>query len=479
MAGNLTHPNEFSYNLLNNIGQLQGSMPVARVGGNTQDIAIFDASQKNGFIGVVRPNVSADYPTIITIGPSFFDSYKTMPKGMRYTHGFNLGANSSAARAATFASAAYACRAIGDNLASWEYGNEPDLFVASGYRPSNYSDADYVSEWLNGTSHIEQVVKSACPSLQGTKFMAPSMAGVGANGYMTLDPVKVFAEDLNADNNIDIISSHNYMGVSTSPGITLQGTLMNHTNVIAKAEAQVNVSRYIAALGGNLAPKVPFILGEHNSLARQGRPGLSNTFGAALWAVDWNVYLASQNISRSHMHQGTNYRYQSWQPIQTNFTAKGTKPPYYGNLAVAAMMAKASASSILKITHLEASSENTSFYTAHINNTLSRILIVDLHTYNTTANNYTTGFPRPIVEHEFMLPKSCKGGEAHRLMANGSDAVTGITWDAKSYAYELDNGKGVRMSNVTCGEKVEVDGKGVVKVQVPWSSAAIMNETAI
>jgi hypothetical protein len=78
--------------------------------------------------------------------------------------------------------------------------------------------------------------------------------------------------------------------------------------VITKAQAQVNVSRNIAALGGNLAPKVPFILGEHNSLARQGRPGLSNTFGAALWGVDWNLYLASQNISRSHMHQGTNYR---------------------------------------------------------------------------------------------------------------------------------------------------------------------------
>lgn len=139
------------------------------------------------------------------------------------------------------------------------------------------------------------------------------------------------------------------------------------------------------------------------------------------------------------------------------------------------MMAKPSASSTLKITHLEASSQNTSFYTAHINDTLSRILIVDLHTYNTTANNYTTGFARPMVEHEFMLPKGCKGGEVHRLMANGSDAVTGITWDGKSYAYELDNGKGVRLSNVTYGETIEVDRKGSVKVQVPWSSAAIVS----
>jgi hypothetical protein len=276
-----------------------------------RDIAIFNASQKTGLIGVVRPNISADYPTIITIGPSFFDSYKTMPKGVKFVHGFNLGANSSAARAATVASAPYACKAIGNNLAYFEYGNEPDLFWASGYRPRNYTEADYVAEWLNGTSHISAAVRSACPSLGGTKYMAPSFAGVANNSYMTLDPLKTFKEGLNADNNIGLISSHNYMGVSTNPGITLQGTLMNHSNVIAKAESQLQLSRNISALGGHLAPKVPFILGEHNSLARQGRPGLSNTFGAALWGVDWNLYLASQNISRSHMHQGTNYRYHS------------------------------------------------------------------------------------------------------------------------------------------------------------------------
>jgi hypothetical protein len=166
--------------------------------------------------------------------------------------------------------------------------------------------------------------------------------------------------------------------------------------------------------------------------------------------------------------------YQSWQPLTTNLTTIGTKPPYYGNLAVAAMMFKPN-SSTLAITHLDASTSNTSFYTAHINNTLSRILIVDLHTYNTTANNFTTGFPRPAQTHEFLLPKGCQSGTVSRLMANGSDAVTGITWDGKSYAYELDEGKGVRMANVTQGECVEVDKRGGVKVEVPWSSAVIVS----
>ncbi|RYO52979.1 Beta-glucuronidase [Alternaria arborescens] len=476
-AGNLSHPNAFTYNLMSNLGKLQGSLPIARVGGNTQDIAIFDESQKTGLVGVIRPNVSADYPTIITIGPSYFESYKTMPKGTKFVHGFNMGANSSAARAATWASVSYACKAIGSDLLFWEYGNEPDLFHASGYRPDNWTEADYVSEWLNGTTAIEEATKAACPDLGGTKFMAPSFAGVARNDYFTLDPVEVFRQGLDEKHNIGLISSHNYMGVSTNPGITLQGTLMNHSSVVDKANAQLNVSRGIKELGEALDPNVPFIMGEHNSLARQGRPGLSNSFGAALWGVDWNVYLASQNLSRSHMHQGTNYRYQSWQPIETNITTRGTKPPYYGNLAVAAFMHKPSPSSRLQISSLASSSIYSTQYAAHVDDTLARLLLVDLHTYNTTTdNNYTDAFPRPSETYSFQLPRECKG-EAHvqRLLANGSDAISGITWDGYSYNYELDEGKPVRLGNVTCGESVKVDGKGMVSVEVPWSSAAIVS----
>ena len=162
----------------------------------------------------------------------------------------------------------------------------------------NWTETDYVSEWINGTSTIEQAIKTACPDLSGAKFMAPSFAGVGVNGYFTLDPVEAWKKGINKNKNIGIISSHNYMGVSTSLGVTLQGTLMNHSNVILKADAQLNVSQGIKAAGSSLDPNLPFILGEHNSLARQGRPGLSNSFGAALWGVDWNLYLASKNISR-------------------------------------------------------------------------------------------------------------------------------------------------------------------------------------
>ena len=59
-------------------------------------------------------------------------------------------------------------------------------------------------------------------------------------------------------------------------------------------------------------------------------------------------------------------------------------------------------------------------------------------------------------------------------MANGSDAITGITFDGYSYNYELDAGRPVLLRNVTRGETAIVK-NGLVKVDVPASSAVILD----
>lgn len=88
-AGNDSHPNNFSYNLLKNLGELQASNPIIRVGGNTQDYATLNASQEVALIGSYNFNRSRDYPTTISIGPAYFQSYNTWP-GFEYIHGLNM-----------------------------------------------------------------------------------------------------------------------------------------------------------------------------------------------------------------------------------------------------------------------------------------------------------------------------------------------------------------------------------------------------
>ncbi|KAI9668250.1 MAG: hypothetical protein M1821_001070 [Bathelium mastoideum] len=489
-AGNISHPNTFSNNLLNNIGNFTGTKPFIRVGGNTQDYAIFNSSLPVATVGIIQPNLSTDYPTILTFGPAYFESYTTWPD-TRFSHGFNLGRNSTAARTALLDSVPYACEALGQDgrLNVWELGNEPDLYKTSAQgiiRPASWTEQDYVNEWLNLTGQIKETMAQNCSNLTTAEeylYMAPSFAGTGNS----LDPIRTWEDGLDNDRDIEYISSHNYIGGATQPGVTLQGTLMNHSMTVASVAHQLNESRLLAGL--NESAGIPFILGETNSLYNEGAPGLSNSFGAALWGVendssrpaDFNLYCAANNIRRVHMHQGTNYRYVSWQPIETNVSSIGTKAPYYGNIAVAAFLGNVSGNTAnstaqnTSIANLPLPNPMEAAYAAYSNSVLQRVMVINLQQYN--YSNASTEGPRPMTTYNFQVPESCSGGNAtvSRLMANGSDAITGITWNGYSYNYELQNGAPVLLNNVTVGESVLVGANGDLSVNVPHSSAAMVS----
>jgi hypothetical protein len=254
---------------------------------------------------------------------------------------------------------------------------------------------------------------------------------------------------------------------------------MNHSSTVASIAPQLAVRNALSAL----SPSLPFILGETNSLYNEGAPGLSNAFGAALWGVDFNLWCAANGISRVHMHQGTNYRYAAWQPIDTNDTSIGTKAPYYGSIAVAAILGDLTAADV-RVANIPVDGDEQTVYATYTSDQLRRVTVVNLAEYNYTVDGSgdledVNPVPRPSQLVSFHLPDGWDGDRewnvgVKRLSANGSDAITGITWDGWSYNWELEKGKPVRMGNVTAGEKVEVvDGK--VSVQV-WDSSVVVLE---
>ncbi|PWY92738.1 hypothetical protein BO70DRAFT_282858 [Aspergillus heteromorphus CBS 117.55] len=475
-AGNRSHPNLFSNQLLDNLAVLQGAKPYIRVGGNTQDYALYDKDLESATNATYITSIATDYPLILSFGPAFFESYSTWP-GTKFIHGFNLAKNSSADLELLIESVPLACRALeGGNLAYWELGNEPDLYKTSAQgivRPANWTEQDYVDEWVNKTAAIKQKMAETCPDLAAdSKYIAPSFAGVSNS----LNPVVTWEKGFDRKRNIALNSEHNYIGGATQPGVTLQHTLMNHSMTVQSVAQQVNVSRILSA--ENLTTGIPYILGETNSLYNEGASGLSNSFGAALWGVDFNLYCASQNIRRSHMHQGSNYRYISWQPVGTNRTTIGTKAPYYGNAMVAAML---HGGEDVRIANLPLDGDTEAAYAAYVDGSLARVAIINMVEFNYTSTGSTVGAveSRLSAKYVLQLPSSQSASSAsisvQRLMANGSNAITGITWDGWSYNYELDQGRPVRLQNVTTGEVIPVGSDGTVEIEIPYSSAAILN----
>jgi len=210
-SGNTTHPNSYSDILLQNLGDIMGSRPYIRVGGNTQDHALYDASLPYSLNGTIDPKRSPDYPTTIHIGPSYFQSYKTW-NDTDFIHGFNfgLGGNSSEGWQTLKDTVPLVCEALGSRLAWWEYGNEPDLYSTSSHgpvRPANWTESIFVDQWLNGTAMIATLLKEHCIDVFANDshgYLAPSFGGLGN----TLNEYKSWTGGLNKQGNIKLFSTH-------------------------------------------------------------------------------------------------------------------------------------------------------------------------------------------------------------------------------------------------------------------------------
>lgn len=172
--------------------------------------------------------------------------------------------------------------------------------------------------------------------------------------------------------------------------------------------------------------------------------------------------------------------------MQTANTTIGTKPPYYGNVAVAAFLGDTTQTPV-SVAHVPLAQAWEAAYAAYVAGTgrLARVLILNMNAYNTTANGTGLGAAGPdpppariARTYSFGVDGAAAEGASvlvRRLSANGSDAITGITWDGWSYNYELDRGRPVRLRNVTAGEYVTVGAGGLVSVTVPDSSAVLLD----
>lgn len=257
-----------------------------------------------------------------------------------------------------------------------------------------------------------------------------------------------------------------YVGVSTTPGLTLRSSLMNHSHTVWSVGNSANLIQNLS-----LPSDIPFILGETNSLARQGLPLVSDTFGAALWNLDFALQAASVGVQRLHMHQGVNYRYGSWQPIETNRSVRATKPAFYGNAATVDFVGRTSGE--LKVMELDLMNAETyeeeAAYVAFVDGAAERLAVVNLRLWNATEEGQ-----RPEKQYEFQTSGGVTEGRVKRLIADGSDSYSGVTYGGFSYNLELEEGRPVRLDNVTDVEIVPVGQDGRLVITVPDASAAIV-----
>ncbi len=278
-----------------------GSKGVIRIGGNTSDYSKFSAA---------GPAVSAPKTTIVSTANlrelgSFLEA-----TGWSLIWGLNLGRG--AAQEAVEEAQAVAAAAK-NHLYAFEIGNEPDLFGNHAtHRPNGYGYKDYLLDYRRFKSAIRRALPDA-------PFAGPDVAGA-------TDWVKQFAADEGSDLKL---LTHHYYRECANPNSTLDKLLHTDPKLAPQLE-QLSAA--------SAASHLPYRICETNSFCGGGKPGVSDTFGSALWVLDFMFKLASAGASGVNMETGVNQLgfISSYSPIADDdhgiYTAA---PEYFGMMAFA------------------------------------------------------------------------------------------------------------------------------------------------
>ncbi len=277
-----------------------GAKGVIRIGGNTSDYAAFSPQGQ----AVSSPkNTVVNEASLKELG-SFIDA-----AGWQLIWGLNLGIGSEQ-EAVQEAQAVAAV--LGNKLLAFEIGNEPDLFSRAGHRPKDYDYNRYLAEYRRYKSAIRARLPHA-------PFAGPDAAGM--NDWATR-----FAADEGGDLKL---LTHHYYREGENPSSSLAKLLHPDPKLDAMLETMKQASR---------KAHIPYRICETNSFSGGGRPDVSDTFGAALWALNYMCILAWADADGVNMETGVNQLgfVSSYSPIGDNTHGTYTaKPEYYGMLAFA------------------------------------------------------------------------------------------------------------------------------------------------
>jgi hypothetical protein len=132
-----------------------------------------------------------------------------------------------------------------------------------------------------------------------------------------------------------------------------------------------------------------FIMFETNTASCSGFPGISNSFGAALWALDWALTMAYNNFTAALFHVGgQNAYYNPFTPPPTNQTKYGVEwtvgPVYYSALVMAEAMGPRNKSQVSDITQ----NINTPIYAIYEGGAPTKLALFNFVTDASGASTY-------------------------------------------------------------------------------------------
>jgi len=286
----LNENNTVLVQLIRNLGK-----GVLRIGGNSSDIMDWS-----------RDVDESDHHRKV-IGPADIDRLKGFSKAIGWPVIFGLNLVNNDARAAAD-EAGYVHSSLQNTLYAFQAGNEPDSFFGNPRRFKSYSYPDYQREW----ERYYNSVKNTAPA---ANFAGPDIDPFNMRWLSNFTRYE--------HKKVNMIDAHYYNnGPASDPNINMNDVLYPNKKMAAFLQGMAMVS----SLHG-----LPYRISEVNSIWGQGKPGISNSFASALWALDFMWSVAENRGQGINFHGGgIGFVYT---PINVDQGAVTARPEYYGMLA--------------------------------------------------------------------------------------------------------------------------------------------------
>ncbi|KAH9942088.1 glycoside hydrolase family 79 protein [Amylocystis lapponica] len=277
---------------------------------------------------------------------------------------------------------------LGDRVLGFQVGNEPDLYANHGHRPVGYTPQDYSNEF----GVMVNAVAADANIPVHNNLLGPGVSGtwtpedVWSTGFIT-----TYASSLGAlvverypNNNCAARYPNQGFGNPIDPQAVFPDYLTH-------ASGQNIVGAYISSTQLAQAAGKPFIMFETNTASCGGFPGLSDSFGSALWAADYTLQMGFTNFSGANFHVGgVDDTYNPFLPPPTNMSTyeKWTIfPIFYGLIATAEAIGSTGTAQVLDMS-ANAANPYTPGYAIYEQGTIARIALFNYITDPSGASNY-------------------------------------------------------------------------------------------
>ncbi|KAJ6261646.1 Beta-glucuronidase [Drechslerella dactyloides] len=391
-------------NFLKGLSINTGAGPAIRLGGGESDKTSYDPNNTLSISRFQSGYYGPQAQTNVTLGPNYFKSFRgTYPPDTKYIWCLNL-INTTNSFDAAISTARGVLDYLGDQLELFEIGNEADFYGSKGYRDAGWDAKMMLPEW----NFIADKVQELEPNIT-IKFTAGGFANPVYSVTKDFDIPGIIKAGFQGSR-ITLYTMHLYPQSGCTGLVTLRQLLLHDA-------LYWNISNYVGQIAAAESVGAQFSIGETNTVSCVGRPGVSDTFAAALWLVDYALLAASLGIGRVYFHATPRASYSPILPvtyptITGNYSA-GVLPLAYGAYFVSEIL---SFDGTLKV--MPISGGNDTDYSSYSiwdeKNKLQKIVVLNLEIYNTTVGSsnpateespvWPFDYPRPSKQIKIATP---------------------------------------------------------------------------